>query len=424
MPAEKVHHVVSTADTSAQAAGRGWFRQRDGLSLSPNVAALGAVSLFMGMSSAMIHALLPVFLVNVLGASPLFIGFTEGAAESTASFLKVLSGGFSDWLGRRKPLIVLGYGLSALIKPLFAMAGVPGDILFARVIDRVGKGVRDSPRDALLADVTPKEIRGSGFGLRGMLYTIGAVAGPLAALGIMLVSDGDYRLVFWLAVIPAAASVAVLIVTVRDSGDGRYGKRHTIRRADFAQLGAAFWWTVAIAGLLSLARFSQAFLVVKGHSIGVQPALVPLIFVLMNLFYAMTAYPFGVLSDHTRRPLQLAVGIALLVGSDFALAMAESIWMLGLGAALWGLHMGVVQGLLSAMIANAVPTMLRGTAFGIYDLVFGAATFLASVGAGIIWTVAGPATTFGAGALFALLAAAMLLVSTVRSKAATSMKAS
>lgn len=410
-------------ETSAQGATRGRVPRRTGPSLSPNVAALGLVSLFMGMSSAMIHALLPVFLVNVLGASPLFIGFTEGAAESAASFMKVLSGGLSDWLGRRKPLIVLGYGLSALTKPLFALAGVPGDILFARVIDRVGKGVRDSPRDALLADVTPNEIRGSGFGLRGALYTIGAVTGPLAAFGIMLVSDGDYRLVFWLAVIPGVVAVAVLIRNVRDSGDGRAAKRHTIRRTDFADLGAAFWWTVAVAGLLSLARFSQAFLVVKGHSIGVQPAFLPLIFVLMNLFYAMTAYPFGALSDHTRRRLQLAVGIALLVGSDFALAMAESMWMLGLGAALWGLHMGIVQGLLSAMIANAVPKTLRGTAFGIYDLVFGAATFLASVGAGIIWTVAGPATTFGTGAFFALLAAVMLLVSTTPSKAATSMKA-
>jgi MFS family permease len=415
--------LVSQIDMSAQRAARGWFRRRNGLVLSPNVTALGWVSLLMGMSSAMIHALLPVFLVNVLGASPLFIGFTEGAAEGTASFLKVVSGGFSDWLGRRKPLVVLGYGLSALIKPLFAMAGLPGDILFARVIDRVGKGVRDSPRDALLADVTPREIRGSGFGLRGTLYTLGAVTGPLAALAIMLISDGDYRLVFWLAVIPAAASVAVLVLTVRDSGHGHRGKRHIIRRADFADLGTAFWWTVAIAGLLSLARFSHAFLIVKGHSIGVQPALLPLIFVLMNLFYAMTAYPFGALSDHTRRPLQLAVGIALLVGSDFALAMADTVWVLGLGAALWGLHMGVVQGLLSAMIANAVPKTLHGTAFGIYDLVFGVATFLASVGAGIIWTVAGPTMTFGTGAFFALLAVALLLISTMSSKPAKSMTA-
>ena len=402
--------MVSQAEISAQGTRRGWFGRGDRAPLSPNVAALGLVSLCMGMSSAMIHALLPVFLVNVLGASPLFIGFTEGAAESTSSFMKVLSGGFSDWLGRRKPLIVLGYGLSALIKPLFALAGVPGDILFARVIDRVGKGVRDSPRDALLADVTPKEIRGSGFGLRGALYTIGAVTGPLAAFIIMMASDGDYRLVFWLAVIPAAASVAVLILCVRDSWDGLGEKRHRVRRADLADLGSAFWWTVAVAGMLSLARFSQAFLVVKGHSIGIQPALLPLVFVVMNLFFAMTAYPFGALSDRARPRLQLAIGIALLVGSDFALAMAETIWILGLGAALWGFHMGVVQGLLSAMVANAAPKKLRGTAFGIYDLVFGAATFLASVGAGIIWTIAGPAVTFGAGAFFALLAAVMLLI--------------
>jgi len=381
--------------------------------LSPDVAALGVVSLCMGMSSAMIYALLPVFLVNVLGASPLFIGFIEGMAESTASFMKILSGGFSDWIGRRKPLIVMGYGLSALIKPLFALAGAPGDVLVARVVDRVGKGVRDSPRDALLADVTPEELRGSGFGLRGALYTVGAVVGPLVALGVMLWSDGNYRLVFWLAVIPAVASVVVLVACVRDSLDGSPGMRHAIRRRDIAELSATFWWTVTVAGFLSLARFSQAFLVVKAHSLGLQPVYVPLVFVLMNLFYAMTAYPFGALSDRSHPRLQLAIGIALLIGSDFALAMAETMAMLGLGAALWGLHMGVVQGLLSAMVANAVPKGLRGTAFGIYDMVFGAATLTASVGAGALWTLGGAQATFGAGASFALVAAVVLLISVV-----------
>lgn len=386
------------------------FRRDDGARLSPNVAALGVVSLCMGMSSAMIHALLPVFLVNVLGASPLFIGLIEGVAESTSSFMKILSGGLSDWLGRRKPLIVLGYGLSALIKPLFALAGTPGDILLARTMDRIGKGVRDSPRDALLADITPEQIRGSGFGLRGALYTIGAVIGPLTALGLMFLSGGDFRLVFWVAVIPAFVCVAVLIWKVREPPDGRPALRHQIRRSDLAELTGAFWWTVAIAGLLSLARFSPAFLAVKAHGIGMEPALVPMVFVLMNLFFGVTAYPFGALSDRANPRLQLAIGIALLIGADFALAMAGTIWMMALGAALWGFHMGAVQGLLSAMVANTVPKGMRGTAFGIYDLVFGAATFLASVGAGVLWTVGGAQAAFGAGASFALLAVVMLLI--------------
>lgn len=397
-------------ETSAERPTRGLFRRRDGVRLSPNVAALGVVSLCMGMSSSMIHALVPVFLVNVLGASPLFIGFLEGVAESSSCYMKVLAGGLSDWLGRRKLLIVLGYGLSALIKPLFALAGAPGDILLARTIDRIGKGVRDSPRDALLADVTPEQIRGSGFGLRGALYTIGAVIGPLSALALMLLSGGDFRLVFWIAVIPAFVCVAVLIWKVHDPQDDWSAVHHAIRRSDLAELTGAFWWTVAVAGLLSLARFSPAFLAVKAHGIGMEPALVPMVFVLMNLLFGVTAYPFGALSDRSNPRFQLAIGIVLLIGADFALAMAGTVWMMALGAALWGFHMGVVQGLLSAMVANAVPKRLRGTAFGIYDLVFGSATFLASVGAGFLWTVGGAQAAFGAGATFALLAAVMLLV--------------
>ncbi len=379
--------------------------------LPRNVAALGLVSLSMGMSSAMIHSLLPGFLITVLGVGALTVGAIEGIAESTASFMKIFSGRLSDRLGRRKPLVLFGYGLSAMTKVLFPLAAVASTVLLARFLDRVGKGLRDAPRDALLADVTPDGIRGAGFGLRTALYTVGAVAGPAAAIGLMSVTGGDVRLVFWIALVPAAISVLVVVFGVEEPARTDALERPTIAfgRQDLEQLGAAFWRAVAIAALLSLARFSPAFLLLKAGHVGMDAAVVPAMFAVMNAVYGATAYPFGALSDRIDTRRQLALGIGILVGAHVVLAAADTVLVAAVGAGLWGLQMGITQGLLSATVANAAPAHLRGTAFGLYELVVGVATLLASVGAGGLWRIGGPAAAFGAAAALAGAAAVILL---------------
>jgi MFS family permease len=384
--------------------------------LSPSVAVLGIVSLLMGMSSAMIYGLLPVFLVTVLGASATMVGLIEGIAEATTSAMKIFSGAMSDWIGRRKPLVVLGYALSAVNKVLFPLAESASIVLVARVADRIGKGVRDAPRDALLADVTPSAIRGTGFGLRLALYTIGAVAGPLAAIALMRFSGDDFRLVFWIALLPGFASVAVLLIGVREPrpNQGPGGRAWLpIRRNDLALLSAPFWWTISIAAIFSLARFSPAFLVLKAHEIGIDSAFVPIVLVIMYAIYSAAAYPFGKLADRVDRHLQLGIGSIILICADVLLAGASTIWMTAFGAALWGLQMGMTQGLLSAAIADAAPERLRGTAFGILDLAVGLATFSASVGAGVLWAFGGPAGSFIAGAALAAAVIVMLLLQSI-----------
>ncbi len=381
------------------------------LRLSPNVAALGCVSMLTAMSSAMIYGLLPVFLVRVLGASMASVGLIEGMAEAANSFVKIFSGAASDWIGRRKPIVVFGYTLSAVIKTLFPLAGAASTVLLARVIDRLGKGIRDAPRDAFLADLTAPEIRGSGFGLRLALAFTGFVVGPLIAIGLMNLSGDDFRLVFWIALIPAYLSIIMLLITVKELPVSRDGGQHRppMRRSDLAALPAPFWWAIAIASLLSLARFSQAFLVLKAYDIGVDAAFVPMMLVVMYLVYSVTAYPFGVLADHVDRRLQLGIGAVILIGADVVLASASTIWTTALGAALWGLQLGITQGLLGAAVADAAPDRLRGTAFGIYDVAIGVATFAASTGAGVLWMSGGPAAAFGFGACIAAAAALMLL---------------
>jgi MFS family permease len=300
------------------------------------------------MSSAMIYGLLPVSLVKVLGASMASIGLIEGIAEAANSFIKIFSGAASDWIGRRKPLVVFGYALSAIVKTLFPLPETVSTVLAARVIDRLGKGIRDAPRDAFLADLTAPEIRGSGFGLRLALAFTGFVVGPLLAVGLMRLSGDDFRLVFWIALIPTYLSIIVLLMTVKDlpfSHDGDQ-RRFPIRRSDLAALQAPFWWAIVIASLLSLARFSPAFLVLKAHDIGIGAAYVPMMLVVMYLVYSVTAYPFGVLADHFDRRVQLAIGTVILIGADVVLAAAGDIWLTALGAALWGLQLGVTQGLL------------------------------------------------------------------------------
>jgi MFS family permease len=380
--------------------------------LSPNVAALGYVSMLTAMSSAMIYGLLPIFMIKILGISIASVGVIEGMAEAATSLIKIVSGTASDWIGRRKPLVVFGYTLSAFIKTIFPVAETATAVLTARVVDRAGKGIRDAPRDAFLADLTAREIRGEGFGLRLALAIAGFVVGPLIAIGLMKLSGGDFRLVFWVALIPAYLSIAVLVVAVKELPrlNDEVLHRWAIRPGDIAALPAAFWWVIAIAGLLSVARFSQAFLVLKAFDIGVDAAFVPMILVVMHLIYSTAAYPFGILADHLDRRLQLGIGTVVLVAADVVLASASTVWLTALGAALWGLQLGITQGLLGAAVADAAPDHRRGTAFGIFDVAIGIGTFVASAAAGLLWTIGGPSMAFGFSACIAIAATCMLLL--------------
>jgi len=384
--------------------------------LPGGVVALGFVSLCMDLSSEMIHSLLPVFLVTSLGASTLAVGVIEGIAESTAAIVKAFSGAVSDWLGRRKPLILCGYGLAALTKPLFPLATGMGIVLAARFIDRFGKGIRGAPRDALIADLTSVEQRGAAYGLRQSMDTWGAFAGPLVAMGIMAASQDNFRLTFWAAVIPAVVCVLLIIFGVREpDGPPRERRAHfPLHRATLALLPRHYWRVVAFAMALTLARFSEAFLLLRATDLGLAVTWTPLVLIVMNVVYASSALPFGRLADRSSRPRLLAWGIAFLIAADLLLAGADNLWTVGGGVALWGLHMGATQGLLSVLVADAAPAELRGTAFGVFNLVGGLALLAASVIAGGLWTWLGPAMTFYAGAAFASLALAGLLVGLMR----------
>ena len=306
--------------------------------------------------------------------------------------------------------MVAGYGLAALSKPLFPLAGDVATVLLAKFVDRLGKGIRDAPRDALLADQLPSNARGSGFGLRLTLFTIGSVVGPLMASGIMVASGGDFRLAFWGAVIPAFLSVAVLVSAVKDPPNNSLNDRQRFSLRELGKLPALFWWVVSITAMLELARFSQAFLLLKAKEVGVEAALIPTILVLMSAVYGLTAYPCGILADHVNRRLQFGVGVMVLVGGHLVLATADTIWMAALGTVLWGLQMGIIQGLLAASIADAAPERLRGAAFGIFYLVDGVASLLGSSGAGVLWLIGGSALAFGIGAALAAVAACMFVV--------------
>ncbi len=370
--------------------------------------ALGVVSLCMDASSELIHSLLPLFMVTTLGASAAMVGVVEGVAEAAALVTKLFSGVLSDRLGRRKALALAGYGLSALTKPLFAVAGGLGIVLFARFADRIGKGIRGAPRDALIADLTPSAVRGAAFGVRQSLDTVGATLGPLLAVVAMAALHGHIRAAFWVAVVPALAAVAVLAFTVPEHAAAPAPGGAPIRRADLTQLGGAFWGVAAIAFVLSLARFSEAFLVLRAAGTGFSPTLVPLVPAVMSLAYALSAYPAGALSDRIERRRLLAPGLMALMAADVVLALSRGPAATTAGVALWGLHMGLTQGLLSALVADAAPPQLRGTAFGLLSLVSGAALLIGSVLAGLLWDDASPAATFWAGAGFAALALAGL----------------
>jgi len=370
---------------------------------------LGFVSMLMDISSEMVHSLLPMFLVGFLGVSVLVVGLIEGLAEATALIVKVFSGTLSDYLGRRKGLAVLGYALGALSKPLFALSSGAGLVITARLLDRVGKGIRGAPRDALVADIAPPEVRGAAFGLRQSLDTVGAFTGPLLAVGLMLLWANDFRAVFWVAVIPGVLSVLLLMVGVREPERQADAPRsNPINRANMRRLSAAYWWVVGIGAVFTLARFSEAFLVLRALQLGVAMAWVPLVMVAMNVVYAASAYPFGWLSDRISHTRLLVAGLLVLVLADAVLATSTDWVSLLLGVALWGVHMGMTQGLLATMVADTAPADLRGTAFGLFNLVSGVAMLIASVLAGWLWDTHGAASTFVAGAVFALSALLLL----------------
>ena len=373
--------------------------------------ALGFVSMLMDISSEMIHALLPVYLVTVLGTSMVTVGIIEGIAEATASITKIFSGALSDWLGKRKLLAVLGYGLAAFTKPAFPLAPSVSWLIAARFVDRVGKGIRGAPRDALVADIAPTHLRGASFGLRQSLDTVGAFLGPLLGIGLMWWTADNFRAVFWVAVVPAFLAFALMIFAVREPArPERLRKIHNpISLAEIKRLGASYWWIVGIATVFTLARFSEAFLILRAQNVGLPIMLMPAVLVLMNVVYALAAYPAGVASDRMNRTTLLIVGLVLLIAADLALALLPSIGGVALGVVLWGLHMGLTQGLFATLVADASPPELRGTAYGFFNLLTGVAMLAASVIAGALWDATGPKGTFVAGACLAFLALAGLL---------------
>jgi MFS family permease len=367
--------------------------------------------MFMDVSSEAIHSLLPIFLVSVLQTSATAVGLLEGLAEAAVLVTKIFSGTLSDWLGKRKGLALLGYGMAAVTKPLFAIAGSYAMLLAARLLDRVGKGIRGAPRDAMVADLVPKELRGAGYGLRQTLDTIGAMAGPLLATVLMVASGGNFRLVFWIAVVPAIVSVVILVRYVEEPPQASIGaERVNIRWSQLREFSTTFWSIVAIGSVFTLARFSEAFLVLRALHVGIAAVYVPMTMVAMNAVYAVSAYPAGLLSDRLNRRAVLAMGAAILTTADLVLARISGLAGLVAGIGLWGLHLGLTQGVLAALVADAAPKHLRGTAFGLFNLISGIALLAASVLAGRLWDNAGPAATFQVAGVFSAVALIGLLL--------------
>lgn len=389
-------------------------RLRTSVALPTGIWALGMTSFFMDMSSELIHALLPVFMVTTLGASVLTLGILEGIAEAIASITKVFSGILSDWLGKRKLLTVIGYGMAAFTKPFFPMADSITTVFAARFTDRVGKGIRGAPRDALIADIVPVAQRGAAYGLRQSLDTAGAIAGPLLAILLMLWLSDNIRLVLWFAVIPAFLALAILIIWVREPDGVAHNKTAKrpmpFRKSEIMALGQPYWRVVAIGAILTLARFSEAFLILRAQSTGLTIAFVPLVMVVMSAAYALSAYPAGLMADSMDRKSIMIAGFAVLILADLVLAVSTMPLILFAGVALWGLHMGLTQGLLSTLIADAAPAALRGSAFGVFNFICGIVLLAASVLAGALWDISGPAATFLAGAAITLLGLIALLL--------------
>lgn len=382
---------------------------------------LGFGSLFMDTSSELVHSLLPIFMGTVLGASMLTIGIIEGIAEATAAITKVFSGAVSDYFRKRKFLVVLGYGLSAITKPVFALATTIWWVFGARFVDRTGKGIRGAPRDALVADITPPQLRGAAYGLRQSLDSVGAFIGPLLAVAFMIWLANDIKAVLWIAVVPAFLAVLLLVVALREPEPSEHASisNNRLTLADAKRLSLRYWLVVALGSVFTLARFSEAFLILRAQDVGLAVAYVPAIMITMNIVYAVFAYPAGAAADRLSARTLLMFGLGVLVVADIALAIAASPWIAFLGAAFWGLHMAFTQGVLSKLVADTAPVELRGTAFGIFNLVSGGALLLASVIAGSLWSVLGASAPFIAGASLAAFAAVGLLLYRPKARSGT-----
>jgi MFS family permease len=360
---------------------------------------LGFVSMLMDTSSEMIHALLPVYVVTGLGASAATVGFIEGFAVATAMVTRLFSGVLSDWFGNRKLLVGIGYGLAALSKAIFPLAESVGWIIGARFLDRVGKGIRSAPRDALIADITPPAMRGASFGLRKSLDTVGGFVGPLAAIGLMLLTGDNFTMVFWFAVVPSFFAIGLLVVGVEEPDHAAAGKAKAgLRWRDAARLNGAVWSVIIVSAILTMARYSEAFLILRSQQAGLSVAWIPLIMVVMHVVYGLAAYPVGALSDRLGRIGMLIAGLVFLIAAYAVLAYANTITPLMIGVLLWGLHMGFTQGILATLITDTAPASLRGTAFGIFNLITGGVVLAGNVVAGVLWDVYGAATTFLTGA--------------------------
>lgn len=366
--------------------------------------------MFMDISSELVHNLLPLYMSSVLGASMLTIGLVEGVAEATASMTKVFSGALSDRWNRRKPLAVLGYGLSALTKPIFPLASSIAWVAAARFIDRIGKGIRGAPRDALIADITPRAIRGAAYGLRQALDSVGALLGPLLAVVFMIRLGNNMKAVLWIAAAPAVVAVLLLFAGVQEPERSPDGNRIPVRIRAMRHLGRNYWMVVALGTVFTLARFSEAFLILRAQSIGLSTAYVPLVMIVMNAAFTTAAYPAGAAADSLSYKKLLLSGLAALIASDLILATAAATGPVLAGAVIWGLHMALTQGLFSKLVADTSPEALRGTVFGIFNLVVGISALFASLIAGALWASIGPAATFLAGAAFATIAGLGLIV--------------
>lgn len=379
---------------------------------------LGFVSMLMDISSEMVQTLLPLYLVTGLGASALAVGFIEGFAVATAMATRFFAGALSDLSGKRKPLLVIGYGLAALSKPIFPLADTLGWIVGAKFLDRVGKGVRSAPRDALIADVTPAHLRGASFGLRKSLDTVGGFVGPLVAIGLMLASGGDFTSVFWIAAVPAFIAVALLAIGIREPEAARASSaKSPSGLMELARLNPAIWAVIGLCAVLTFARFSEAFLLLRAQQAGFATAWVPLVMVLMHLVYGLAAYPVGILSDRVGRSGMLSLSLVFLIAADLVLACAQTPAPLIAGIVLWGLHMGFSQGILATLVADHAPAEARGTAFGALNLATGVAVLLGNIVAGVLWDGWGPAVTFLNGAGFAVMALAGFLLADRRRRA-------
>jgi MFS family permease len=376
--------------------------------LPRNVWVLGFVSLFMDLSSEIYHALLPAFITLVLGLPATALGAIDGVAEATANFAKLFSGRLSDRSLRRKPWVMAGYGLAALSKPLFPLASSAPLLMLARFADRVGKGIRGAPRDAMLADETPPEIRGRAFGLRQTLDTVGALLAPLVAIGLMAWLASDIRAVYWFAIIPAAISFLLAWLVLREPEQHLSPLKKSPFFAGFKALDKDTKRLLQVGFLFTLARFSEGFLILKGIDIGLSETMSPITLAIFNLAYVALAYPAGVLSDRMSPRSILIAGILVLIVGNVVLAQSNGFVGVAIGTALWGAHMALTQGIFARMVADSAPDELRATSFGAFYFVTGIGTLLASLGAGWLWDNQGASATFLTSAGAAAVALAML----------------